>query len=111
MSSRFCKVCEGWHDLNEQWPRECYGHYKHSGAASIQVIKDIEPYAAVAVDVATGKRPRIAGRRQHREFLKRNGYVEVASSNKPTPRAPTYNDISPREIVHTIERLKAGYHE
>jgi len=21
--SRFCKACEGWHDLNEAWPREC----------------------------------------------------------------------------------------
>jgi hypothetical protein len=57
------------------------------------VISDIEPYRAAASDVACGgKRPVISGRRQHREFLRRNGYVEVGNefaltrSDAPSPR-------------------------
>lgn len=51
------------------------------------VISDIEPYRAVASDVACdGKRPVIKGRRQHREFLQRNNYVEIGNDN---PRRPS----------------------
>jgi hypothetical protein len=50
------------------------------------IISDIEPYRAVASDVACGgKRPVIGGRRQHREFLQRNGYVEVGNERPVVP--------------------------
>ena len=105
MRSRYCKVCGGWHGTDDPWPEECFGHFRPRGA-SIQIIKDIEPYRAVAVDIATGKPPVLGGRRQHREFLKRNGYYEVG--NEPIrPRKPEYDDIHPREIVQTIERIKS----
>jgi hypothetical protein len=42
------------------------------------VIPDIQPYQAVAADV-DGKRPVINSRSRHREFLKRNGYIEVGN--------------------------------
>lgn len=46
----------------------------------VQIVRDIEPYRPVASDVAAeNKRPVIGGRRQHREFLRRNGYVEVGN--------------------------------
>lgn len=44
-----------------------------------QIIKDIEPYKPVAADKHTGQRPIIGGRRQHREFLRNNGYVEIGN--------------------------------
>lgn len=43
------------------------------------VMRDIASYQAVAVDVATGQRPVITSRSKHREFLKRNDYVEVGN--------------------------------
>jgi hypothetical protein len=50
------------------------------------VISDIEPYRAAGSDVACqNKRPVIGGRRQHREFLARNGYIEVGNE-RVTPR-------------------------
>src|SRR5581483_4506491 len=62
-----------------------------------QIVKDIEPYKAVAVDVATGKPPVITSRRTHREFLKRNGYVEIG--NEPIrQRKPDFADVTPREV-------------
>ena len=62
---------------------------------------------AVAVDVATGKPPVIGGRRQHREFLKRNHYVEVG--NEPIrPKSVDYGDIRPVEVKEVIERLRSS---
>lgn len=53
-----------------------------------RVMSDIEPYQAMGMDVATGKAPMISSRSQHREYLKRNGYVEVGTDRPkslPTP--------------------------
>ncbi|KVN72841.1 hypothetical protein WT15_27400 [Burkholderia stagnalis] len=47
--------------------------------AAPYVAPDISPYQAVAVDVATGRPPVISSRSAHRDFLKRNGYVEVGN--------------------------------
>lgn len=43
------------------------------------VMPDIEPYQAMAVDVATGIAPVIKSRSEHREYLKRNGLVEIGN--------------------------------
>lgn len=46
----------------------------------LQIIRDIAPYRTVGSDIAAGgKQTMIGGRRQHREFLSRNGYVEVGN--------------------------------
>jgi hypothetical protein len=44
------------------------------------VIPDIQPYKAVAGDMA-GKW--IRSRKEHRAFLKRNGFVEVGNEHRP----------------------------
>lgn len=106
MASRFCKVCNSWHDLNEDWPQACYGHFRPRGSASTTIIRDIDPYQAVAVDVAIGKPPRIGSRSEHREFLRRNGYVELGNE-RVKPKPVDYGDISPREIKQTIDQLRS----
>ena len=65
-------------------------------AIGLQIIKDIDPYKAVAVDVATDKAPAIGSRREHREFLKRNGYHEVGNEklgNKKPEWQPVRGDL------------------
>lgn len=27
MTQRHCRACDGWHDLDKAWPRECVGHF------------------------------------------------------------------------------------
>lgn len=66
--------------------------------AAPMVISDIPPYRASASDKATGKRPVIGGRRQHREFLQSNGYREVGNDmpqqrREEMPREQRINDI------------------
>jgi hypothetical protein len=64
------------------------------------VISDIAPYRASAADKATGKRPVIGGRRQHREFLQNNGYREVGN-DMPQQRR---EEMSSRDRVSDIRR-------
>jgi hypothetical protein len=69
-----------------------------------QIIKDIEPYKAVAVDIATGKAPRISSRREHREFLRRNNFVEVGN-DIPKPKPRTELDSPIRELKQAIRKV------
>lgn len=64
------------------------------------VISDIDPYRAAAADKATGKRPVIGGKRQHREFLQRNGFREVGNE-MPSVRKET---LSTKDRVSDIKR-------
>lgn len=69
-------------------------------------VSDIEPYRAIASDVAAnGLRPVIGGRRQHREFLNRNGYTEVGNDFVPNHRVgPSDREIQ-RDRVMDIKRV------
>lgn len=105
MTQRFCRICEGWHDLDEPWPERCRGY--NPATSSVQIIKDIEPYQSVAADKETGKPVLVGGRRQHREFLKRNNYVEVGNEYKnwkPTP--PPMQEITGRDVKEAIDQLR-----
>jgi hypothetical protein len=55
----------------------------HRSNDAPMIIGDLPEYRAAAADKHTGKRPLIGGRRQHREFLQRNGYREVGNDYVP----------------------------
>lgn len=59
-----------------KWFNEPADEIRPSG----HIIKDIDPYKPVAADKETGERPVIGGRRQHRDFLRKNGYFEIGNS-------------------------------
>lgn len=63
------------------------------------VMGDIAPYKSVAADV-NGRKTIIGGRRQHREFLQRNGYTEVGNESMKTQR----HELSQAERVSDIKR-------
>ena len=68
----------------------------------LQIVRDLDPYRPVASDVAAhGKRPIIGGRRQHREFLQRNGYVEVGNERPVSGELPR---LSQAERIADIKR-------
>lgn len=107
MTQRSCKCCSGWHDLGEAWPEGCLSHFARGWTGEgPQIIRDIDPYQAVAGDVAQGgKLPKIGGRRQHREFLKRNNYIEVGNESRPQ-KADYGAEVTEREVRQTYERLR-----
>lgn len=59
---------------------------ERKASEGMQIVRDIEPYRAVAADQGA-MRPVIGGRRQHREFLSRNGYVEVGNESAPPKKS------------------------
>jgi hypothetical protein len=84
-------------------PKRSAGPLVRSGAAPM-VISDLDPYRAAAADKHTGKRPVIGGRRQHREFLARNGYVEVGNDFSVPAREQMSQADRIADIKRAIER-------
>lgn len=80
----------------------------HKGQG-LQIIRDLDPYQAVATDVALGAPPFITGRRQHKEFLRRNNYQEVGNDFS-NPGARTWVDEK-RDQLDRVADVKraAGY--
>ena len=84
MAQRFCKVCKGWHDLDEPWPVECRKVYldRRGLVSAPMVIQDgIEVTSMVDGKSYTSKS---ALRRSYRE----QGYVEVGDQKLPPPVKP-----------------------
>jgi hypothetical protein len=77
-------------------------HPVEQPGGGMHIIRDIEPYRTIASDVAAGgKRPVISGRRQHREFLRRNNYVEVGNEK---PIAGGRDSLSRSDRIADIRR-------
>ena len=74
------------------------------------LIKDIEPYRAMGADVAcNGLRPMIGSRSEHRDYLRRNGYVETGNENpKVYDDRPTARQAQEQRI-HDIKRAIGEY--
>lgn len=67
------------------------------------VQADIQPYMSAAVDKETGRKIGIQSRKQHREFLKRNDYVEVGNE---APKATSRDNTEPDAPMLSIEEMK-----
>lgn len=89
--------------IQDDLPECCNAKMRHVWLSTrLTVIPDIEPYRAVASDIATGKPPTIMGRAQHREFLRRNNYTEVGNE-MPKPRRE--EPVPIREIGQQIKQI------
>lgn len=80
-------------------PKRSAAPLVRAGSAPM-VISDLDPYRAAAADKHTGKRPVIGGRRQHREFLARNGYVEIGNDFT----VPAREQLSQADRIADIKR-------
>lgn len=66
------------------------------------VQADNTDYVSLAIDKETGKHVHIGSKRQHREFLARNDYVEVGNDFKP----PTRIDTGPEAPMVSMDEMK-----
>lgn len=97
------------HDTGETYEvRERSNYFEESKGPAL--IKDIDGYRAMGADVASdGKRPWIGSRSEHRDYLRRNGYVETGNEK---PRV--YDDRptalqAQEQRVHDIKRAMGEY--
>lgn len=86
---------------------ECGGSM-HRVVDAPYVTPDIQPYQAVAVDKATGRVPVIESRTQHREFLKRNGYIEVGNERIGRKEGEVRGDFNLRKDLTEATREVLG---
>lgn len=85
------------------WPK-CHGKMRQI-IKSPQLTPDIQPYKAIATDVATGKPPVIGSRREHKEFLRRNNYVEVGNEKMSAERK--HDTVSKQEIKRVMDQIRS----
>jgi hypothetical protein len=81
-------------------PKRLAAPLVHAAGAPM-VMSDLPEYRTVVTDKATGKRVHIGGRRQHREFLQRNGYTEVGNEYV----TPKREELSRAERITDIRRI------
>lgn len=81
---------------------ECCGKEMQRRIMPTMVQADIQAYRSVAIDKETGRPAEIHSRRQHREFLRRNDYVEVGN-DFVTPK----RDDGPADApMVSVEKMK-----
>lgn len=87
------------------WPKHCGRKMRHV-IGKIHIIKDIEPYRAVARDERTGHVPVIKSRADHKEFLRVNGYEEVGSE-KPQQQGEASRNLTGQkaDVVGAFKRV------
>jgi hypothetical protein len=103
-----CGICGDLQDYVQTIDRhadtpECCGKKMRQVIGPPQIVKDIEPYRAVAADI-DGRAPIIKSRREHREFLKRNGYVEIGN-DVPKPKKYEPLDKPGNDIKRAIKEV------
>lgn len=90
--------------INKKWQAREPAFVQRVG---LQIIKDIDPYKAVGGDVALGgKTPNIMSRREHREYLKRNGFVEVG--NEKQEQKPYEDRSIEADVRRAYEQVKGS---
>ena len=88
----------------------CCGSTMRRRICAPMVVSDITPYQAVAVDVATGKPPVITSRSRHKEFLRRNNYVEVGNEMPDMSKRRQQGDFNARaEIREAVREVLPRY--
>lgn len=90
---------------NGKWFNKADAPPLNKAGAAPMVMGDLPEYRAAAADKHTGKRPMIGGRRQHREFLSRNGYAEVGNDYVP----PQREQLSQSDRMRDIRRAMGEF--
>jgi hypothetical protein len=88
----------------------CCGKEMDRRIMPTMVQADIQPYMSVAIDKESGKRVGIQSRKQHREFLRRNDYVEVGN-DFGTPSRRLDDGPADAPMVSVEQMKKMGFVE
>lgn len=108
MRQRYCKVCDGWHDVSEPWPEECN---PRASSRVVHVMADIQPYKSM-IDGSM-----IGSRSVHRDHLRAHGCIEVGNekmeSKPPAPKTTRREwlyrqlwDMSDRQANKILKELR-----
>lgn len=82
----------------------CCGTVTTNILSPTMVTEDIQPYRAVAIDKRNGERPYITSRKAHKEFLRRNGYVEMPDTTTKSREIRGDFDCKP-ELIQATKKV------
>ena len=89
---------------------DCCGVTMHRKICAPMVIADIQPYQSMGIDVATGNAPVINSRSAHRNYLRRNGYVEVGNEMPNMANRELKGDFNVRaELAQAAKQVIPKY--
>ena len=110
MTLRSCRVCKGWHDINEDWPRECHGHFVRYDQGRSETHKFpmfIPDHMNAVQSMLDGKM--YESKSELRKTYKAAGVIEVGNDAKVTSSPPKKPKITRDEIEQAVAKVKQGY--
>ena len=95
--SRFCKMCNGWHDLDESWPMECVPEpAARSALPAPRIMSDnIEIQSMLDGKVYTSKA-------QLRGTYRSAGVEEIGNEKPKAPQKVTPDRREIRKALHEV---------
>ncbi|WP_430438992.1 hypothetical protein [Shinella sp.] len=104
---RHCRVCRGYHNVDDAWPYECRAHYKPRGPRS-----DTIPTPMLALDSmdplwhpSTGEY--LDSKSAFRAVTKAHGGEEVGNETQTDNRV--YDHCSDKDVGEAIQMVNQGY--
>jgi hypothetical protein len=106
VTQRYCKVCEGWHDLDRPWPDNCRPEpiWARSDLPAPMLIGDNLDYVWNPAD---GKR--YTSKKKYEREVKARGY-EIAGNDTSVKTAHTKR-VEPKSMPGLKEDLKRAWTE
>lgn len=99
---RMCKVCGGWHDLEQPWPAKCERHFI-KGAAPNVISDTIEP------TIHHGVGRKVDSKREFQKLNRAHGFIDLGNETIK-PRQPVRLDRGQRRdaIRQSLYQLRNG---
>ena len=82
-------------------PKAEYYAQQAEAKPGVQVMADIKPYKSVTGEI-------IGGRKQHRDFLRAHGLVEVGNEKMAPPKRKELSDAR-HDVKAAMEMVRSGY--
>jgi hypothetical protein len=101
--SRYCKACQGWHNLEQAWPAECAGHFGQVNAAPMIRTDGMDPVKSMADGRVYDSRS------AYYRSVKNAGCEIVGDDRAGFGKRPEFTPHAgvERDIKRTIEQLRS----
>lgn len=109
-TSKLCKVCRGWHPLDEDWPAECIDHFPKPSAHRSDLAVPMVIFDSMPAVQSQTNGLYYDSKSAIRSEYKRAGVIELGNERLPAKKQPTAAERK-AEIRKSLEKsfAKAGF--
>lgn len=100
MTTRHCRVCNDYHDLDEPWPDACAAHYRHGRSSDApNIIRDgIEMQSMVDGKIYTSKNA------YYKSIDRKGLYIDDRRTGDMIPEGPNSPKDGPSDVGRDVKR-------